>query len=222
MEKLISLIRSTQNASDEQLTEALRTLSPVAREELLVALAAIPRASEGFECSVCKKIFPRKWNRDRHVAAKHAKASSFCCPFVECSNIATFGTAFALVEHLSSSHSLETKPGKRPRTGVRHDDHYDFLLPSGALLHVGEAGLEEHALQPRSQPRSAETEMPAHDHSSIEGHPVKHGDHMDMLVGDKLHCMDGLQPSCTFLDIVDMDDGGDWDELLKSLDFACE
>ncbi len=218
MENLISLLRSVHTTSEEDLANAVQALSPATREELSAALSTLPQARPMFECSFCDKKFPRKWNRDRHVSSKHTRHSRFCCPFAGCrADDLTFETALLLVTHLASAHGLETAPSKRPRTGVRHDDHYDLLLPSGALLHVGEHGLEERAL-PRSG--SAERELATHDHTAAElldWAPVQHDGHMDMLVGTELHCMGSSQSACNVLDVIDMADGADWALLLATL-----
>jgi hypothetical protein len=215
MANIVAMLRSAQALSDDELVVLIEKLSTSAKEELVSAFDDVPKPK--FECAICQKKFDRKWNRDRHVRKHEKTVGDMDCPFVTCNGDDAgpmFGSALLLVEHLVTTHGLETKSSKRPRTGVRHDDHYDLLLPSGALLHVGESGIEERALE-----RSPE-EAPLvghHHHAFAEsvGQPVQHDDHMDVLVGDELHC---LNASCTLLDVMDVADGSEWDELLKLFD----
>jgi hypothetical protein len=56
------------------------------------------------------------------------------CVFAGCDET---GSAGELVAHEASLHGV-----KRARMAVPHEDHFDLLLPSGHLLHMGEHGVE--------------------------------------------------------------------------------
>jgi hypothetical protein len=113
--------------------------------KLLEALSPMEQESKKFECSICNKRFKRKWNCDRHFEKRHSTKASFSCVFSGCDLV--FDTADSLGSHQENEHGLDTSSAqKRAKIGVVHDDHYDLMLPSGMLLHMGEHGVEERLL----------------------------------------------------------------------------
>lgn len=76
-------------------------------------------------------------------------------------------------------------------TAVRHEDHVDYLH-EGHLHHPHEGHVDEHVIEIDAGHPDGHTE-PAdcdegHSHSSTCGHEaVPHGDHVDFLVGGRLH-----------------------------------
>ncbi len=76
---------------------------------------------------------------------RHSTKASFSCVFSECDLV--FDTADSLGSHQEKEHGLDTSSAqKRAKVGVVHDDHYDLMLQSGMLLHMGEHGVEERLL----------------------------------------------------------------------------
>ena len=71
--------------------------------------------------------FKRRWNRDRHKSLQHTDSGAECA-FRDCKK--EFTNREDLDNHEESEHGLP----KKPKVGVRHDDHYDILLPSGKLF----------------------------------------------------------------------------------------
>jgi len=77
-------------------------------------------------------------------------------------------------------------------TAIRHGDHVDYL--HGGCLHtmhgdhVDECRLEISAQNPDGCGARAAGHEPSHRHGENCGHePVPHGDHVDYLVGSRLH-----------------------------------
>jgi hypothetical protein len=94
---------------------------------------------------------------------------------------------------MSDSHEHEHRPGCG-HTGVRHDDHIDYLH-DGELHHHSGGSVESHAVAINERnPADCTPEHdctdhePGHEHGPDCGHQaVPHGDHVDYLVGDHLH-----------------------------------
>ena len=150
---LISVIRTAALKKDDQLANLLRELSEATRRELLAVLPD-EEPERKFECPVCRKRFRRKWNCDRH-ARKHESGGKRECLFKDCDE--QFPTKSQLREHEKEGHGLDRQASKRAKVGVRHGDHYDLLLPSGALLHMGEQGLEQRRLEEKKMGAAAPT-----------------------------------------------------------------
>jgi hypothetical protein len=209
MDGLLLLVRSLEKLSDEVVANTLAKLSAECCQELTTVLGAIEKAQQRFECPICHRQYDRKWNRDRHVL-QHEKDASHSCLFEGCTQ--TFSSSLLLVEHFATVHDLDMKSTKRARTVVRHNDHFDLLLPSGSLLHMGENGMLEHALEPSLS--NAVQLSNEHSHQFVGknvGQPVKHGDHFDVLLGDELHCD---FDACSLLHSRELDGGCDWDDFL--------
>ncbi len=231
MAELLAIARGLERLTDAALVAALERLSPEARKEISVALADVGAAAASkkkLECGVCHKLFDRKWNRDRHEAQheKNNTATTHGCPFDGCAE--SFASSLLLVEHFAVAHGLDTKSAKRPRVVVRHDDHFDLLLPSGALLHMGENGVTQRvmgdATGSSSDPTGAtgggggggdRVVTQAHTHDFVGGasQPVAHGDHFDVLVGAELHCE---YDPCRVVDSMEIGEGDAWDAFIKS------
>lgn len=75
---------------------------------------------------------------------------------------------------------------------VRHGDHLDYLH-EGHLHHPHEDHVDEHTLavdeaHPARHTEAAAGHDPGHEHGPGCGHEaVPHGEHVDYLVGDRLH-----------------------------------
>ncbi len=146
-EKLTNLLRAAVSGkSATDLKAFVAGLSEQTRTELLEALAPVEQHMRKYQCPTCGKGFQRKWNMDRHIEKRHAKGQALTCAFIGCEK-KTFSTVQELEEHQQSDHGLNV-PTKRAKMGVKHEDHYDLLVPSsGMLLHMGEHGVEERAIE---------------------------------------------------------------------------
>lgn len=95
--------------------------------------------------------------------------------------------------HLHANHQHQHGPNCG-HTAVKHGDHVDYLH-DGCLHHVGNAGVEEHALEVTAQNPAGCTRGHTcnghdqnHKHGPGCGHEaVPHGDHVDYLVDGHLH-----------------------------------
>jgi predicted RNA-binding Zn-ribbon protein involved in translation (DUF1610 family) len=144
-EKLTNLLRvAVSSKSAAELKEFVSSLSDATKAELMDALSPVEESMRKFQCPTCGKGFERKWNMDRHIEMRHAK-KEFSCAFVGCAKV--FKTDQALQDHQQTEHGLSA-PTKRARVGIKHDDHFDLLVPSsGMLLHMGEHGVEEREIE---------------------------------------------------------------------------
>ena len=235
-EELITLLRVAAQFPDEELNAMLDSLSPASQAELRNALARPPEDTElKFECPHCLKRysivfdvlfiflsscrlgilrrFKRKWNCTRHIALQHKDVAdgAASCAFRDCS--ASFEKQEDLGEHEEREHGLQ----KKPKLGVRHDDHYDCLLPSGQLLHLGEDGLEMRYLDDCFGEHEHD-DIEEHDCNSVFGSVVMHGNHQDVVTNNNIiHCFDSGQHAK--LDVINLQDDTDWKEFLAG-DFS--
>jgi hypothetical protein len=87
-------------------------------------------------------------------------------------------------------------PGERPiPTGIRHEDHVDYLQ-DGHMHHLRQDGVVEEHSVPVSRVNPAGDDAPhgasghdrSHQHGPACGHEmVPHGGHIDYLVNGRLH-----------------------------------
>ena len=75
-------------------------------------------------------------------------------------------------------------------TRMRHDRHTDYLH-DGHLHNVHGDHVDDHGIAAKiacTPKHACEGHEPSHKHGSKCGHePIRHGDHMDYLVGDHVH-----------------------------------
>ena len=235
--RLELLLKVTQSPQVTPVTgPSVVRVAPVTMVDESGGLVIVQRDGSRFECAVCFKKFKRKWNCERHYQKKHATSNAKRCEFSGCSEV--YGSADGLAMHLTAAHGLDMAAAsfKKAKMGVVHEDHYDLLLPSGVLLHMGEQGVEQRRLEPAAiQQHGCEQ-----DHGDVRvkaeggrerekakgggegGVPVVHGNHFDTWADNVLHCHadeadagNAAAPansSCVHYDLINIPPFTEWDE----------
>ena len=240
------LLKVTQNPQSTPVTApSFVRVAPMTAVDESGGLVNVQRDGSRFECAVCFKKFKRKWNCERHFQKKHTPSNAKRCEFSDCSEV--FGSADGLAQHLTAAHGLDmaVAGSKKAKVGVVHEDHYDLLLPSGVLLHMGEQGVEQRRLEPTQQHGRGGQDQGEQAHIGMHprgggggggsggggggggggGLPVVHGDHFGMWADNVLNHADEAepagnaavppQPSRAHYDLINIPPFTEWDEFFN-------